>query len=71
MARRDLEITMNRRGKPVESLDMNADPDNIPGLQAVLRGWLEGEGWDPKLWGQFAADIRYAGQGKIRRTVRL
>ena len=70
MPTRDLEIQIMRKGKPEGTLDMHADPDNIPGLQAILRGWLEGNGWSKGLWPQFSADVRLAGSSKRLRTVR-
>lgn len=68
---RDLEITVQRKGKPVDRMDMRADPDNIPGLQAVLKDWLVGDGWSRGFWGQFSLAVRYAGSGRIQKTVRL
>ena len=70
MAARDLEITILRRGKREDVLDLNADPDNIPGMQAVLKGWLEGNRWHAGRWGEFSAEIRYAGESKVRARVR-
>lgn len=71
MAVRDLEITIQRRGKPVETVDVRADVNDVPGLRATLAGWLEGSRWDPKLWSQFSADVRHAGESKVRKTVRV
>jgi len=69
MADRDLDFTIVRRSRPVETLNVHADADNVPGLQSILRGWLEGDGWSPGLWPQFTAVVRYAGEGKVRQRV--
>jgi hypothetical protein len=59
---RALDIEVIRNGRPFGT-DYDA-------LRDALRGWLRGNKWDEGLWGQFEANVRYAGEGKIRAVVR-
>ena len=68
--KRELELEVTRKGRHVDYLDVNADPDDAGGLRKTLTGWLAGNGWDEALWGQFELLVRYAGEFKVRRKVR-
>jgi hypothetical protein len=70
MAARDLEITINRKGRRADEFDVSTDPGDVSGLQAILRGWLEGHGWHAARWAEFSADVRIAGEYRVVRTVR-
>lgn len=71
MPSRELDLEITRRGRHEDYIGLTADPDDNGALQGALKGWLEGHGWSDGLWGQFELLVRYAGEGKIRRKVRL
>jgi hypothetical protein len=60
---------MNRNAR-AGRFSMDADPDDLGTLQRALRSWLEGEKWDPQLWGRFELHVREAGGSRILRRVR-
>jgi hypothetical protein len=70
MPKRDLDIAILRGNRQHDRFDVRADVADMGGLQGILTGWLEGNGWDKKLWPEFTAEVRHAGEGKVRRTVR-
>jgi hypothetical protein len=70
MARQELEVEVRRRGRSADEFTVDADPANVSELRDVLRGWLDGNKWHPRLWGQFDLLVRFPGEAKIRRTVR-
>jgi hypothetical protein len=72
MAPRRLDAEVTRNGRRVEgsAFALTADPGDYGVLRDALRDWLAGSKWDRKLWGQFELVIRYAGEWKIRKTVR-
>lgn len=70
MPERNLELTVLRNGRRQDVIDMFADPDDIPALEGRLRGWLSGNKWHESRWGEFEAEVRLAGEGKVRRKVR-
>ena len=70
MPARDLEVEIRRKGRREDIVDVTADPGNTAALQQFLRDWLAGNGWAEGLWRDFSADVRLAGEGKVRRTVR-
>lgn len=69
MDERSLDFRIFRRGRKVTEINHHADPDSDESLQKVLRKWLEGQKWDQSLWGGFEAEVRYAGESKIRKRV--
>lgn len=67
-----LDFEILRKGRPVDEITVHADPADTPKLQDTLAKWLESEGWDRRLWPQFSADVRLAGENKVRaRGVRV
>lgn len=70
MPERNLDLTITRRGRKEDTLDLLADPNDIGTLQKVLKGWLEANKWHAGRWGEFEMEIRYAGEGKVRAKVR-
>lgn len=67
--KRSLDFRIYRRSRKVADLNAHADPDDHEALQKVLRNWLEGQKWDKGLWAGFRAEVRYAGDAKVRKTV--
>lgn len=70
MPERNLELTVLRRGRKEDTLDLFADPADISALQKVLKGWLQANGWDKGRWPEFELEARHAGEGKVRAKVR-
>jgi hypothetical protein len=70
MPERTLDCEVMKGSAHAGRFSIPADPDDIGTLRDALRGWLAGEGWDEALWPKFELHVRYAGEGKIRRTVR-
>jgi hypothetical protein len=72
MAARPLDLEVVRRNRPAEGgrFTVTADIANVPALRAELHGWLSANGWGSGLWSQFEVRVRYAGENKIRATVR-
>jgi hypothetical protein len=70
MARQDLDVEVRRKGRSADEFTVDADPANVSELRDVLRGWLDGNKWHPKLWHQFDLLVRLAGESKVQRTVR-
>ena len=70
MARRDLQMEILRKNRRVAEIDLREDPNAAGALTAALRSWLEGNGWDEKLWPQFSANVRAAGEFRVLAKVR-
>lgn len=71
MPERALDVEVIRNGRPFGArFGITEDPADYDALRDALRGWLRGNKWDEGLWGQFEANVRYAGEGKIRAVVR-
>ena len=70
MPRRDLELDIYRKGRHEDTLAVFADPDSKRELRDALVSWLEGHKWSPGRWGEFEAEVRAAGRGKVLATVR-
>jgi hypothetical protein len=70
MPKRNLNLTITRKGRTEDTLDLFADPDDVAALTKALTGWLEGNGWSQGRYGEFELDVRFDGEGKVRRTVR-
>ena len=70
MAKRNLDLTVIRKGRTEDTIDMSADPADIGGLEKVLKGWLVANKWDKGRWGEFELEARHAGEGKVRAKVR-
>lgn len=68
--KRNLSLTVTRKGRTQDTLDLFGDPDDVSALEKVLKGWLEGHGWSEGRWPEFELVARYAGEGKIRAKVR-
>jgi hypothetical protein len=64
MAKRALELRIERKGRRQDTLEITADPADTIGLRRLLTDWLEGEGWDRGLWPQFSMTIFAAGSWK-------
>jgi hypothetical protein len=67
--KRNLELTITRKGHKQDVIDLFADPDDVGALERALRGWLEGNKWAQGLWPQFAAEVRVDGAYKVARKV--
>ena len=65
-----LEVTIYRKNRRQVVLDVDADPRNPSQIREVLTDWLAGEGWDKGRWGEFTAEARAQGSGKVLATVR-
>jgi hypothetical protein len=70
MPKRNLDLTILRKGRTEDRLDLFADPDDVDTLEKTLRNWLVGNKWHAGRWGEFEMQVRYDGEGKVRRTVR-
>lgn len=70
MPKRNLNLTITRKGRTEDRLDLFADPDDVDTLQKTLRNWLEGNKWHPGRYGEFELIVRYDDEGKVRRRVR-
>jgi hypothetical protein len=70
MPKRNLSLTIARKGRAEDVIDLFADPDDVGTLRDALTGWLAGNKWHPGRWGEFEAIVRYDGEGKVRRRVR-
>lgn len=70
MAKRALELRIERKGRREDTLEVTADPDDTAALRDYLRGWLEGNKWDRGLWGQFELVAFAAGSWKKLARVR-
>lgn len=74
MAAKSLDLTIMRDGaagpRRFGLIHVTADPDDVPKLQQSLQSMLDGGKWDRKLWPQFYAEVRLAGQGRLLKTVR-
>lgn len=71
VASRPLELEVQRNGRPVAGYDIEADPDDTISLTAFLRDWLTSNGWAPGHWGKFELAVRFAGEYKVRKRVRV
>jgi hypothetical protein len=67
----DLDIDIRRRGHREDTFTVRADPANTPGLQAILKAWLEGHGWHAGRWAEFDIEARPAGGNKLLARTRL
>lgn len=67
--KRNLSLTVTRKGRTEDTLDLFADPDDVSALEKVLKGWLEGHKWHAGRWGEFELLVRHDGEGKVRRKV--
>lgn len=70
MPERNLNLTITRKGRTEDTIDLFADPDDVAGLAKVLKGWLVANKWHPGRHGEFELLVRYAGEGKVRAKVR-
>lgn len=70
MAERSLDFRVLRRNRKVAEFNIHADPENVKAMQDALGNWLDAQGWSKGLWGAFEAEVRFAGQGKVRARVR-
>jgi hypothetical protein len=70
MTARDLDATIYRKGRPEDTFDLLADPDDTGLLRDTLQGWLTGRKWSKGKWDQFELVVRYAGENKVRAKVR-
>ena len=71
MPKRPLDLEILRKNRREAVIETEADPTNYSVLRDHLKGWLEGNGWDRGRWGEFELVARYAGEGKVRATVRV
>ena len=65
-----LEITIYKKNRRQAVLDVTADPKNPSQIREVLTDYLSGEGWDKGRWGEFEAEARAQGSGKVLAKVR-
>lgn len=65
-----LDVTILRKNRREAVLDVTADPGNPLDVREVLVSWLRGNGWDEGRWGEFVAEARAQGTGKVLATVR-
>ena len=70
MPKRNLNLTITRKGRTEDRLDLFADTDDVATLRDALTAWLKGNKWHAGRWGEFELLVRYDGEGKVRRTVR-
>lgn len=70
MPKRDLDLEIIRKGRGADRIAVHGDPDDTAALQAQLTGWLEGHKWSRGRWPEFELRVRYAGEGKVRKTIR-
>lgn len=70
MPARPLDVEVRHKGRREERFSVSADPANPAELQGILRQWLAGHKWHPAKWDEFDMLVRYAGEGKIRATIR-
>ena len=68
--KRNLSLTVTRKGRTEDTLDLFADPDDIGALEKALKGWLTANKWAEGRWGEFELEARYSGEGKVRAKVR-
>jgi len=68
MARRDLEVTILRKGRREDQFAVSADPRNPADLRDILHAWLEGNRWDRGRWGEFTMDVCEDDNGPAVRT---
>lgn len=69
MPERNLNLTITRKGRTEDTIDLFADPDDVAGLAKVLKGWLQANKWHAGRWGEFEMEVRHDGSGKVRRRV--
>jgi hypothetical protein len=70
MAKQSLELTILRKGRREDVIEVTADPDDVPVLQDSLRAWLTGNKWSAGRWGEFEAEVRRSGENKVLKKVR-
>lgn len=68
MAALDLEVL--RKGRPEDTFEAEAGPDQPAYLQALLRSWLSDNKWDRGRWGEFEMLVREAGRYKVLAKIR-
>ena len=64
MTARALDLEVLRNGRPVDTFQVNGDPEDILWLQKRLKGWLEAKKYDRGLWNAFEVIARDAGKSK-------
>jgi hypothetical protein len=69
--KRALEVEVQRKGRPEATYELTADPDDTIALRAFLKDWLESNKWDRGHWGKFSLAVRYAGEWKVRKNIRM
>lgn len=69
--KRALEVEVQRKGRNEASYELTADPDDTIALRAFLKDWLESNKWAPGHWGKFELLVRYAGEYKVRKRIRV
>jgi hypothetical protein len=65
-----LELTILRKGKPEDTIDVTADPADTGLLRQYLVDWLTGHKWSKARWPEFELVAREAGRYKQLAKVR-
>jgi hypothetical protein len=67
MTARDLRVEIVHGERPVDCIDVRADPDDIDSFYRAGRNWLGAKHWDQALWREFEATWPKGwGRGRVR-----
>ncbi|WP_344314160.1 hypothetical protein [Fodinicola feengrottensis] len=68
LGRKNLELTVVRRGDKLMNLVVEADPDDADELRTLLLDAIRRDGWSDDRINEFELQIRYAGDRSVLKT---
>jgi|HubBroStandDraft_6_1064221.scaffolds.fasta_scaffold2643989_2 hypothetical protein len=71
MAARPLDLQILHRGRPIDTVQGDLDPQDPSALAGRLKGWLAANKWDEGRWREFEIIARDAGKSKQLAKVGL